>query len=312
MTPCYTKYRGDFDTDVNRLEVIRFLESFFAELNNAGKKDIAPFQNFVLSLKRELPLSISLLRELALLGLKAAQQSPGGPQSLSSPKIPLAGSGPRTGGSRPVAMADGILKRRLDRRYARLCRVQEELGRLDFKKAPPGVSPEDFIFSRIDFSRYREMSEKEFGDLFPEGLTDFDDGFFEKNFGLNKTEIQSLIEESYKKTAGTYIIRKESPSILSVLSIMRTLDTSLESSPLFTAEETLMELRNLLGFVGKGAGIPGIELLYPLLVLSLDNVCITHEDGMTTKLFISDGGDLAGTFLPGNKPWTLVLISAKS
>ena len=193
--------------------------------------------------------------------------------------------------------------------------MQEELGRLDFKKAPPGASPEDFIFSSIDFSRYREMNENEFNLLFPESLTDFTENFFMDNFGHCRSEIQSLIEESFKKTTHVYRIQKDSPSILSVLSIMRTLDTSLESSSLFTVEEIRAELKNLLSFVGKDAGIPaeipGSERLYSLLVLSLDNVCITHEDGMTTKLFISDEGDLAGTFRPGNKPWTLVLIPVK-
>ena len=276
---------------MNRLEVIRFLESFFAELKIDGRTDIAPFLKFILSLKQNLPLSISLLREIAFLAAKAD------PENADSSR------------NQSTVEAESILKRRIDRRYARLCRIQEELGRLDLKNASPGTSPEDFIFSQIDFTRYREIDEKEFEGLFAEGLKDFSDSFFLKNFGRKRAEVQSVIKESYKKTTGTYRIQREDPLILS---IMRTLETSLETLPLFTFEEIQMELKNLLAFLGKGYGIPDMELLYPLLVSSLDSVQISHEDGMTTNLFISAEGSLSGTFRPGNKPWTVVLIPVKS
>ena len=286
---------------MNRLEVIGFLESFFAKLGNAAAAprgssrqspsgtELKPFLDLVLSLRRDLPLAIPLLRDLA---------------GMAAP-----------GTNRDT----GLIKRRIDRRFRRLCRIQEELSRLDLKKAAPAISQgtalEDFVFSRIDFARYRKMDEKEFDMLFPEGLTDFDETFFKKIYGIGREEIQSLVAGSYKKADGVYSIQRENPLILSV---MRTLETSLETSPLFTARETEEELKNLLGFVGAGKGrskgelLPGMELLYPLLVSSLDNVSILHEDGMTTKLFISPKGDLSGTFRPGNKPWTLILIPANS
>jgi len=224
---------------------------------------------------------------------------------------------------------NGPLKRRMERRYMRLCRLQDELGRLDLKKGAAnvssGVSPEDFIFSQIDFSRYRKIAERDFDLLFPEGLTDFDEAFFKKNFGLGRKEIQSTIEESYKKAepsaevedaasmirgspaAGEYRLERETPLILS---LMRTLETSPEAAPLFTAAEIMEELQNLPHPI-KEKLLPGIKQHYPLFVSSLDNALVTHSDGMTTKLFISPGGDLSGTFRPGNKPWTQVLIPAE-
>ena len=286
---------------MNRLELAHFFETFFAELGKAGIRRqgppgpgfpsgwktrppnavaLKPFQNFVSSLKQSVPLSIPLLQDLAILGTKMKAEVNGA----------------------------GIITRRINRRYYRLCRTQEELGQLDLKKAAPGVSSglalEDYVFSRIDFTRYREIDRKIFETLFPEGLTDFDGAFLKNTFGLDRREIQSVIEGSYKNINGLYRIQRENPLILS---IMRTLETSLESLPLFTDKEIQGELEKLLEYAGAGS-MQGTERLYPLLVCSLDNVLITHEDGMTTKLFISPQGDLSGTFLPGNKPWTRVLI----
>lgn len=204
----------------------------------------------------------------------------------------------------------GPLKERIHRRYLRLCRAQEELGSLDLKKAAPGVSPEDYIFSRIDFSRYREIEERYFHTLFYRGLEDFSETFLRQNFNHGRQELQSLMEDSYIKKEDTCKIQKESALILSV---MRTLETSLESLPLFTPEEIDTELNNFPGLTAdrkiQGKILPKAEKLFPLLVSSLNGVSIPHEDGMTTKLFINKNGDLAGTFRPGNKPWTIVLAA---
>ena len=293
------------EVPLNRPEVIQFLETFFKDLENSGigrpaagaktsshseGRTMFPlpagktksFLDLVLSLKKELPLSIPLLRELA--GILTDREAVNADKS------------------------SGILHRRINRRYLRLCRMQEELGRLNLKKAPPGVSPEDYIFSQIDFSRYREMSEADFSVLFPEGLADFDDDFLKDNFGLGRPEIQITIEDSYKKSDGFYKLKRESPL---VLSIMRTLETSMENLPLFTAREINHELKNLWNFISNGTKIPRAQMLFPLLVYSLDNTAFPHEDGMITKLFISPEGGLSGTFRPGNKPWTCELIPGK-
>ena len=194
----------------------------------------------------------------------------------------------------------------------RLCRLQEELSRMDLKKARLGAALgvngyktlEDYAFSSIDFSRYHKIAEEKFEKLFPEGLTDFDESFFKKNFGLDIKGIQSVIEDSYQKADGEYRLLRENSLILSV---MRTLETCLDAIPLFTAEETAAEQQTLPDSFREK--LP--RQLYPLLVSSLDNVHITHSDGMTTKLFMPPNGGLSGTFQPGGKPWTLVLIPAE-
>jgi len=206
----------------------------------------------------------------------------------------------------------GPIKKRIERFYMRLCRLQEELGRMDLKKARLGAALgvtgyktlEDFAFSTIDFSRYRKITEKEFDKLFPEGLTDFEESFLKKSFGLGREELQSVIEESYQKAEGEYRLLRENSLILSV---MRALETSLEAVPIFTAAEVTEELQTLPSSIREK--LP--TQLYPLLVSSLDNALVTHSDGRTTKLSLSPKGDLAGTFQPGGKPWTLVLIPAE-
>ena len=266
--------------------MFQFLGSFFAGLGRAGAPpegtDVSAFFKLVASLKRDLPISVPILRELASL---------------------------ETG--RTADNEEGILKKRINRCYLRLCRVQEELSRLDLKKAASGSTLEDYVFSRIDFSRYREIDIGYYEVLFSEGLRDFDETFLSKKFGIAREELQSLMEGCYKKTERYYKIQKENPLILSV---MRTLETSLENSALFTAVEIREEIINLYDFAGgvsvKGKILPGMEKLYPLLVLGLDGVTIAHADGMTTKLFISRDGDLSGTFRPSDKPWTKVLVPA--
>ena len=283
---------------MNRPEVIGLLKSFFAAIESnetaSQKTELAAFFDLLLSLKRSLPLSIPVLTDLAVMG---------------------------TGAKRETV----ILKNRIERRYLRLCRVQEELGRLDFKKALAhnsghGTSPEDYVFSQIEFSKYRQIEEKEFEGFFLVGLEDFDENFFSNNFGRSRTELRSLIRESYKKDEAAYKILREHPLLLSV---MRTLETSVEDSPLFSSNEIRAELENLFSFLEKEKSPrnrefpPGFaesrsKQLYPLLVSCLDNTLVTHDDGMETRLFISPKGDLMGTFRPGNKPWSRVLIPADS
>ena len=212
------------------------------------------------------------------------------------------------------AKVEGKIQGKIERRYLRLCRITEELARLDFSKAKAGDSPEDFIFSTIDFSRYREINGPYFLKLFLEGYDDFSDGFFKNNFGLAKEELQPLISGSYKKTETTYKLLHENPLILS---LMRTLETSMEESPLFTLEEIQSELKKLSALLGRKTIFPcgniqSTDMLFQLLVFSLEGTSITHGDGMITELFISGTGELAGTFKPGGKAWTRVLIPGTS
>ena len=202
--------------------------------------------------------------------------------------------------------ATGPVTKRIYRQYYRLCRLQEELGQLDLKKAKPSVSlgfnVEDYIFSNINFSRYKEINETYFVKLFAEGLEDFPDAFFWINFKQRRDDIKDLIERNYQKTEGIYKVKKESPLLLSV---MRTLETSLETELPFSLGEIMEELGRI---PAKYGGMENKKKIFWLLVSSLDGVIITHDDGMTTKLFITESGDLAGTFRPADKPWTLILI----
>ena len=262
---------------MNRIEVRAFLKSFFLKLKDpqGGKKaDIKPFLDLVLSFRGDLPLSIPILRDLG--AVKTGRESI-------------------------------LIKGKIDRLYRRLCRLQEELGRLDLKKAASGTALEDFVFSQIDFFRYRNIEKSVFEGFYSQGLNDFGNAFFYKNFGFTGEEIKSLIESSYVSAEGIYELRKESPLILSV---MRTLETNLDTLPLFTAPEIERELNDICAFVmGEGKGsLRGSEGLFPLLAASLDGLQVIHIDGMATRLFIGSRLDLEGTFRPGGKPWTRVLI----
>ena len=278
------------------------------------------FFDHVLSVKEEHSTSFPLLQNLAVLGVL---RSGSGPEQITHVK-------------------PGIIERKIDRHYRRLCRVQEELGQLNMKQAAaknlpvegtPGISFEDYVFSQIDFSRCRQMAAGDFERIFPESLTDFDEDFFVKNFRISRNETRVLIEKSYKKENALYKIQGESPLLLSV---MRTLETSLENNELFTVAEIQAELESFINLTSQSdkkslsgkSDFPGLlsesdengkmhpdtKQLFPLLVSSLDGLNITHHDGMKTKLFVSSGpGDspknLSATFMPGNKAWTRVLIS---
>ncbi|MCL2007444.1 MAG: hypothetical protein FWG77_05105 [Treponema sp.] len=193
-----------------------------------------------------------------------------------------------------------IIINRIKRRYLRLCRVQEELSRLDFKNAKAGVSPEDYVFSKIDFSRYREIHKGAYESLFLESLSDFSDTFLIENFGSGRDELRNLIENSYKKAESICVLIEEKPLIIS---LMRTLETSLDDMPLFSDEEIANEVKSLPPILQQ------IESIYILLVFCLDGLSITHKDGMITELFVSVDGNLSATFRPGGKPWTRVLIN---
>jgi hypothetical protein len=141
----------------------------------------------------------------------------------------------------------GVIWQRLERRYARLCFVQEELTRLNALKAgekklaKPSESFEDFVFSKTDFSRYKRIARGDFV-FFTASLDDFDKHFFVNNFKKTKIEVEKLLQKCYKEIGPYYCLLRESPLILS---IMRTLETSLDSLPLINEEEIIDELKLL-------------------------------------------------------------------
>ncbi|AEF82220.1 hypothetical protein [Leadbettera azotonutricia] len=202
--------------------------------------------------------------------------------------------------------ANGLIKQRLERRYTRLCRIQGDLGRLDFTRAKAG-SFDDFVFSQTDFLKYQKIDEEDFL-FYSEAPEDYDDDFFAKNFKIDRKTAKQMIIKCYAANDKTFTLNKANPVILAV---MRTLETSLEMLPLFAETEILKELKTLYGYLEAGPFPAGSAAgFFRFLVQRLDKCSIIHKDGMETKLSVSPEGALKGTFRPGGKPWTLVLIPA--
>ncbi|MDR1142956.1 MAG: hypothetical protein LBK77_01905 [Spirochaetaceae bacterium] len=203
-------------------------------------------------------------------------------------------------GSAAEALINTI-RRRIESRYRRICFVHRELAKLDAaakRSGAPGASAkdkaegnaaagsfEDFVFSRIDFSIYKKIDAEEFRLLFDEGLSDYEELFFRKAFAMNRKQVRETIRASYIRVGPFYVCKGAGPLLLS---IMRTLHTSLEFAPLLTGNDAA-----------------DAEQL-GLLRAALDGVVIRHDDGMETRLFIKDNS-LYGTFRPMNKAYTLML-----
>ena len=217
-----------------------------------------------------------------------------------------------------------LVRRRIESRYCRILFVHKELERLNAlaklepaaRKKPASASEaaeteaagktpgndalsnrsfEDFVFSRINFSIYKKIDPEEFDLLFSFGLSDYEDSFYQKFFSMNREEVRKIINESYVKAGPLCLCKKSSPLLLS---IMRTVHTSLEFAPLLGS-----------------ADIAGKDQIVAVAGL-LDGLTIRHDDGMETKLFIPHASDsnaekaalLCGTFHPLGKACTITLI----
>ena len=215
-----------------------------------------------------------------------------------------------------------LIRRRIESRYRRIVFVHRELAKLDaaakqsFSASESedgkndvteksgestktmGRNFEDFVFSHIDFSVYKKIDAEEFRLLFDEGLSDYEESFYQKNFAMNSEEIRGIINGSYIKAGPFYLCKKAGPLLLS---IMRTVHTSLDFAPLLGADD-----------------ISGPEQLREVVGV-LDALVIHHDDGMETRLFVpkktmnTAGTDslplLCGIFHPLGKPYTVTLIS---
>jgi hypothetical protein len=199
------------------------------------------------------------------------------------------------GGSSALALVNTV-KRRIESRYTRLLFVHKELASLDAatkqqEKLTPSGSFEDFVFSRINFSVYKKIDAEEFRLLFDDGLADYTDAFYQKAFRMNREEVHGVITRSYIQ-AGPFYVCKQAGHLL--LSIMRTLHTSLEFAPIIVD--------------GELSGADHLRLMAELL----DGTVIRHSDNSETKLFVpgknSGGSLLCGTFYPLGKACTITLI----
>ncbi|MDR2185020.1 MAG: hypothetical protein LBO80_05055 [Treponema sp.] len=236
--------------------------------------------------------------------------------------------------------AAGAVAARLNRRYLRLRFVQEELGKLDFKKAKNGTAFDDFIFEQTDFSTYNKIDEDIFRQFYIDGFDDFSSAFFEKAFGISREAALAAVRKGYQRTGTLYLQRKSGtpdgsgglPRFL-LLSIMRTLQTSLDFLPLIAAEEILAECNALIRFLQKETRplqetlidaesffylARNFNIFFGCLLCSLDKAVFTHDDGMETLLTAGPGqgkaaGNLAlyGVFHPGGKACTIPLVSTK-
>ena len=204
-----------------------------------------------------------------------------------------------------------LVRQRIESRYKRILFVQKELERLNAiakmnstaalsdltQQKKQAESFEDFVFSSINFSLYKKINKDEFTLLFDKGLADYQETFFQKCFRLSREETRKTITESYVKVGPFYLCKKSSPFLLS---IMRTLHTSLDFAPLLGSDD--------IADPDQIKAVAGI----------LNGLVIRHEDETETKLFIPKEEEkkpgmqaepvLCGTFHPLGKAYTIVLI----
>ena len=263
---------------------------------NSEGVDPGAFEVFLRLLRMlpgELALQMPVLSDIAALG------NPGGGAGRSGP---------------------GIIRRRLDRRYARICVVYKELGKLDFAGAAPETGLEDMVFAQTDFDAYGKINKEDFNVFFNEGLEDFEDSFYKYNLMMDRAAVQRAISRWYKSEGDYYVHIGKNPLMLG---IMRSIHTALDFAPLLRAEETLEEIVLLIRFLQSQSAMGEdalsaltrtLDTLFFALLRSLDGAKATHPDGMVTALFVEDGSDppvLCGTFHPGNRAHTIRLIPAR-
>jgi hypothetical protein len=265
----------------------------FLQLFGEGRFD-GPAMGRFLEASEEIPLTLPLLGELR--DFKAA----------------LAGRGTKAeNASRTGA--------KLERRYRKLCCVQESLEKIDFKKIKPGQGFEDFMLGQTDFSFYASLDEETFSGLFIDGLEDYPGLFFTSAFRTDREGIRKLLLESYAARAGKRELAKKN---LFILSVMRTLHSSLDFGPLWSKERVLAEFKEVLFFFKEHRiiGVRPLSLLKErgdevfLCLLSLfHHTEWRHKDGKGTRLFLAPRQEyicLCGTFTPGGKAHSLSLASA--
>ncbi|MDR1211348.1 MAG: hypothetical protein LBK40_03855 [Spirochaetaceae bacterium] len=220
---------------------------------------------------------------------------------------------------RPVAGNAAAVRAKLERRYLRLCFVQESLEHIDFKKAKPGQGFEEFMLGQTDFSRYTSLDEKIFNGLFINGLDDYPGSFFSSAFRMKKEALRTLVLASYAEKEGKRVLIKNN---LFILSVMRTLHSSLDFAPLWDEEAVLNELGAVLSFfaerriIDKGPSAAaeerGGEIFLCLLSL-FHHAEYAQEDGSKTRLFLTPFRGrlcLAASFTPLGKAHSLVLASS--
>jgi hypothetical protein len=217
----------------------------------------------------------------------------------------------------------GTLLKRLERRYARICVVQSELNKLNFREAKPGTGFDDFVFQQTNFDIYKQIGAENFKLFFIEGLEDYSESFYKKRFMMDRRNLKALIDRSYHPEGEFFFCKTLNREINPLLlSIVRTLHTSLEFLPLIGKEELYAECASLIRFLRSCSAIDeeaavnldaGFPSLFGGLLRALDGATVTHSDTMTTILSVkTENGKpvLYGTFRPRNKAFTVALVTA--
>ncbi|MDR0709685.1 MAG: hypothetical protein LBF77_06440 [Spirochaetaceae bacterium] len=253
-----------------------------------------------------------------LLGISSLTAACGG--GRPAPQVP-----PVLSSALPVDRA-GPLGARLNRRYLRIRTVQDELGKLDFEKARPGATLDDFVFEQTDFSVYKKINAGEFS-LFNAGLEDYDDDFYTGTFRMDRGKTGALINSVYRRIGAFYYLnRKKHLHNPLLMAVMRTLHTSLVFRPLVTGEELMGEFTGIVRYLAANKVIdekiffPALQnfnAVYRDFLKLLDGSAVLHADGMVTTLAAEQvteaafpgGGKIAlkGIFHPRNKAYTMRL-----
>ena len=227
----------------------------------------------------------------------------------------------------------GPLRQGIHRRYLRICFVHQELGSLDFSKAQQGIEFNEFIFEQIDFSIYYAIPQEDFVLFSSVGLEDFDEGFYNRFFQLDKAGAEAMIQGAYTLQGSQYCLRNEKFRFNPLLmSIMRNVHTSIDFAPLLSSDALLKECTALVHYLeqgsqgGEGLGkevyfylARGFKRFYARALAALDGASLRHPDGAITRLSAKVGSaatdrsgndariSLLGVFNPGNKPYTIEL-----
>ncbi|QQO09764.1 hypothetical protein [Breznakiella homolactica] len=218
---------------------------------------------------------------------------------------------------RSVPAAECALGKKIERRYRKVLFVQRELHRLDFKKASPARSFEDFIFGQTDFSAYEKISAEDFEGLFLAGMEDYTDGFFTAGLGMAREEAKTIARTGYKKDGDNFILEKKHPVVLSV---MRTIHTALEFAPLLDKEILAEETGLVFDFLEEnkiidrtfGEGLDrNFRDIFACILGLFHNTGTIQADGTETRLFTAPAKGrycLCATFAPENKAHTMVMV----
>jgi len=103
----------------------------------------------------------------------------------------------------------GLFYKSIISRYERFKHSLDFLSRMDLTKVQKGMSFNELAFQNIDHSFYYSIPKKYFEIVFIYGLDDYDDSFFDEFVKKTKAECKQLIESSYKKENGNYILRNK-------------------------------------------------------------------------------------------------------